>query len=108
MELIKLDIRKSGIELTAEAKAEAARANELLYSGKGAGNDFLGWVNLPSSISADELASIKAQAERLRAKADVVVCIGIEWIFHLFCIFQNFVSPLKARRHIPFLIVFYP
>ena len=77
MELIKLDIRKSGIELTAEAKAEAARANELLYSGKGAGNDFLGWVNLPSSISADELASIKAQAERLRAKADVVVCIGI-------------------------------
>lgn len=28
MELIKLDIRKSGIELTAEAKAEAARAND--------------------------------------------------------------------------------
>ena len=77
MELIKLDIRKSGVEITAEAKAEAARANELLYSGKGAGNDFLGWVNLPSSISADEMAAIKAEAEHLRAKADVVVCIGI-------------------------------
>ena len=31
-------------------------AAELLYNGQGAGNDFIGWVNLPSSITADELA----------------------------------------------------
>ena len=77
MELIKLDISKSGIEIGPELKREAAEANELLHSGKGAGNDFLGWINLPSSIGAGELEAIKAQAAKLRAKAEVVVCIGI-------------------------------
>ncbi|MCH5330630.1 MAG: glucose-6-phosphate isomerase [Alistipes sp.] len=77
MELVKVDIRKAGIELTAELEAQAARANELLCSGKGAGNDFLGWVHLPSSITDDELSAIEAQAAALRAKADAIVCIGI-------------------------------
>ena len=77
MELIKLDIRKAGITPTAELYAQAAAANKMLHTGEGAGNDFLGWVNLPSSIDATELATIKAQAEKLRAKAEVVICIGI-------------------------------
>ena len=77
MELIKVDIRKAEIKLTAELEAQAARANELLVSGEGAGNDFLGWVNLPSSITDAELSAIEAQAAALRAKADAVVCIGI-------------------------------
>ena len=77
MELIKVDTGKAGIVLTAESEAQAARANALLESGEGAGSDFLGWVNLPSSITDDELAAIEAQAAALRAKADVVVCIGI-------------------------------
>ena len=77
MELIKLDIRKAGITPTAELYAQAAAANKMLHTGEGAGNDFLGWVNLPSSIEATELATIKAQAEKLRAKAEVVICIGI-------------------------------
>ena len=49
----------------------------MLHTGEGAGNDFLGWVALPSSIDAAELAAIKAQADKLRAKAEVVICIGI-------------------------------
>ncbi len=77
MELIKLDIRKAGVTPTAELYAQAAAANKMLHTGEGAGNDFLGWVNLPSSIDANELATIKAQAEKLRAKAEVVICIGI-------------------------------
>ena len=77
MELIKVDIRKAGIALTAELEAQAAAANKLLCTGEGAGNDFLGWVNLPSSITDEELAAIEAQAAALRAKADAVVCIGI-------------------------------
>ena len=77
MELIKVDTGKAGIELTAELEAQAARANELLVSGKGAGSDFLGWVDLPSSITDDELSAIEVQAAALRAKADAVVCIGI-------------------------------
>ncbi len=51
MDMLKLDIRKSGVEITPAMQAEAQQANALLHSGKGAGNDFLGWVHLPSSIS---------------------------------------------------------
>ncbi|MBQ7342431.1 MAG: glucose-6-phosphate isomerase [Alistipes sp.] len=77
MELIKLDIRKTGVTPTAELYAQAAAANKMLHTGEGAGNDFLGWVALPSSIDAAEIATIKAQADKLRAKAEVVICIGI-------------------------------
>ena len=52
-------------------------ANALLHSGKGAGNDFLGWVHLPSSISEADIAAIEAEAAKLRAKADLIICIGI-------------------------------
>ena len=74
---MKLDVAKSGVVISAEMKAAAQKANELLHSGEGAGNDFLGWVNLPSSIDAEQIAAIEAQAAKLRAKADVVICIGI-------------------------------
>ncbi|MBR4853132.1 MAG: glucose-6-phosphate isomerase [Alistipes sp.] len=77
MSLMKLDIAKSGVTITEAMKAEAAKANALLHSGEGAGNDFLGWVNLPSSIDEAQLKAIEEQAAKLRAKADVVICIGI-------------------------------
>ena len=77
MSLMKLETAKSGVVITEEMKAQAAAANELLHTGKGAGNDFLGWVNLPSSIDANQIEAIEAQAAKLRAKADVVICIGI-------------------------------
>ena len=77
MSLMKLDVAKSGVVITPEMEAAAQKANELLHSGEGAGNDFLGWVNLPSSIDAEQIAAIEAQAAALRAKADVVICIGI-------------------------------
>lgn len=59
METIKLDISKTGIAVSAEMQAKAQAANALLESGKGAGNDFLGWVHLPSSISAAEIEAIE-------------------------------------------------
>ena len=77
MSSIKLDIAKSGVVITEQMKAQAQQANELLHSGKGAGSDFLGWVHLPSSIDDAQIAAIEAQAEKLRAKAEVVICIGI-------------------------------
>ena len=77
MSLMKLETAKSGVVITEEMKAQAAAANKLLHTGKGAGNDFLGWVNLPSSIDANQIEAIEAQAAKLRAKADVVICIGI-------------------------------
>jgi len=48
-----------------------------LYKQTGKGNDFLGWVNLPSSISAAEIADIKATAQKMRQLCEVVVVIGI-------------------------------
>ena len=77
MNALKLDITKSGVMITPDMEKAALEANALLYSGKGAGNDFLGWVHLPSSISAADIEAIEAEAARLRAKADVVICIGI-------------------------------
>ena len=77
MALLKLNTAKSGITFSEELKQSALAANALLHSGKGAGNDFLGWVNLPSSIDKAQIDAINACAASLRAKADVVICIGI-------------------------------
>uniref|UniRef100_UPI004057A10F glucose-6-phosphate isomerase n=1 Tax=Alistipes sp. TaxID=1872444 RepID=UPI004057A10F len=77
MEILKLSTAKSGVAFSEELKRSALAANELLHSGKGAGNDFLGWVNLPSSIDKAQLDAVNSCAARLRAKADVVICIGI-------------------------------
>ncbi len=77
MKNLKLDISKAGVSITAEMEAKALAANSLLHSGKGAGNDFLGWVHLPSSITDSEIAAINGVADKLRAKADVIICIGI-------------------------------
>lgn len=77
MKLVKLNTAKSGIVFSEELKQAAMAANSLLHSGKGAGSDFLGWVNLPSSIDKTQIDAINACAASLRAKADVVICIGI-------------------------------
>lgn len=76
-EILKLDTSKSGVEVTSAMQAKAMEANSLLHSKQGAGSDFLGWVGLPSSITADQIAALEAQAAKLRAKAEVIVCIGI-------------------------------
>ena len=77
MNFIKLDTSKAAVTVSAELRAAAEASNALLASGKGAGNDFLGWVALPSSIDAEQLAAIKSSADKLRSKAEVIVCIGI-------------------------------
>jgi glucose-6-phosphate isomerase len=48
-----------------------------LINGKGAGNDFTGWVKLPSSTDKDLLDDIMQEATRLKDKSDVVVVVGI-------------------------------
>ncbi len=57
--------------------ANAAECNELLENGKGKGNDFLGWVNLPSQVSSELVEDIKATAAKLQSLCEVVVVIGI-------------------------------
>ena len=74
---MKIDISKTGYQISDEMKAKALAANALLHSGEGAGNDFLGWVKLPSSITEADLDAIEAAANKLREKCDLVICIGI-------------------------------
>lgn len=61
----------------AEEAALTAAANELLENGQGLGNDFLGWVHLPSQTTDAFLDEVQACADRLRAKAEVIVVAGI-------------------------------
>ena len=58
-----------------EAKVMACMAT--LHNGDGAGNDFLGWLRLPSSITDEELTDIENTAKTLREKCEVVVAVGI-------------------------------
>lgn len=57
--------------------AEICEAHEKLMNGTGAGNDFLGWVNLPNDYDKAEYARIKAAAEKIRNTAEVLIVIGI-------------------------------
>ena len=52
-------------------------AHKLLESGEGPGNDFLGWVTLPTDYDKEEFARIKAAAERIKKNTEVFIVIGI-------------------------------
>ncbi len=55
----------------------ADNAFELLASGKGPGNDFLGWVELPVNYDKEEFRRIKIAAEKIKNSCDILVVIGI-------------------------------
>lgn len=66
------------LESIQELQAEATQALNTVLNGTGAGNDFLGWVNLPSeTINSDLIDEITSVANVLRAECEAVVCIGI-------------------------------
>ena len=79
--MIKLDISKATPFLSAEAVAslepQVKAAQQALEAGTCAGNDFLGWLHLPSSIAAEHLADIKQTAQVLRENCDTIVVAGI-------------------------------
>lgn len=76
MTVIKVDI-SNAVEEPDGLCRHAQEANQLLHTGGGAGNDYLGWVNLPSSMLAEEIKEIKCIAASLREKAEVIISIGI-------------------------------
>lgn len=57
--------------------AEIEKQNVALHKKTGKGNDFLGWVNLPSSISEHEIKELQSVADSLRKKCEIVVVVGI-------------------------------
>lgn len=58
-------------------KAQVESAAETLHNKTGLGNDFLGWVELPTNYDKDEFARIKAAAERIKSNSDILIVIGI-------------------------------
>ncbi len=52
-------------------------AHDMLHNKTGAGNDFLGWVNLPTDYDKEEFARIKKAAEKIRNDSDILIVIGI-------------------------------
>ncbi|MBR2155311.1 MAG: glucose-6-phosphate isomerase, partial [Bacteroidaceae bacterium] len=81
MENLKLDITKAASFLAEGAvkafEPQVKAAQEALENGTCPGNDFLGWLHLPSSITPAFLDEVQAVADTLRQKCEVVVVAGI-------------------------------
>ena len=58
-------------------KAETIAAKDVLVGRTGAGNDFLGWIDLPVNYDKEEFARIKASAAKIQSDSDVLIVIGI-------------------------------
>ena len=58
-------------------EAEALAAYKTVAQRDGAGNDFLGWVDLPVDYDKEEFVRIKNAAERIKKSCDVFIAIGI-------------------------------
>lgn len=81
MKKITFDYSKTGHvisenEMKSMSKLTEA-AKELLLSKEGAGNDFLGWIDLPVNYDRDEFARIKRAAKKIQSDSDVLLVIGI-------------------------------
>ncbi len=79
--MIKLDYSKALKFISEEEmenmKAITENAAKTLHEGTGAGNDFLGWVDLPENYDKEEFARIKDCAKRIQNNSEVLVVVGI-------------------------------
>lgn len=67
-------IREHEVE---EMKKQVLNAREVLVSKTGAGNDFLGWIDLPVDYDKEEFARIKKAAAKIQEDSEVLLVIGI-------------------------------
>lgn len=81
MKKLELDLSKVldfvSCEEIAKMEEEVKNAEKLLMEGTGEGNDFLGWINLPTNYDKDEFERIKVAAKKIRENSEVLVVIGI-------------------------------
>ena len=79
--MVQLNIEKTFGFITKESvnayEADVMAAQEALEKGTRPGNDFLGWLHLPSSITKEHLNDLKATAQTLRENCEVIVVAGI-------------------------------
>lgn len=78
---VKLDYSKTAGFISAEElenmKHAVLDAKEVLLTKSGAGNDFLGWIDLPVEYDKDEFARIKEAAKKIQNDSDVLLVVGI-------------------------------
>ncbi len=58
-------------------KEIVGNARDILVGGTGAGNDYIGWVNLPVDYDKEEFVRIQKAAEKIKSDSEVLVVIGI-------------------------------
>ncbi len=66
-----------GAEEVKFMEAQAAAVKDVLVGKKGAGNDFLGWIDLPVNYDKDEFARIQKAAAKIQSDSEVLLVIGI-------------------------------
>ena len=57
--------------------AQVKSAHEALHSGTGLGNDFIGWLTLPTDYDKDEFDRIKKAAKKIQSDTEIFIVIGI-------------------------------
>ncbi|MCI8991909.1 MAG: glucose-6-phosphate isomerase [Eubacterium sp.] len=81
MEKITLDYSKTSDFVSNDElgfmEGQVKAAADLLISKEGAGNDYLGWLDLPVDYDKEEFARIKKAAEKIKADSEVLVVVGI-------------------------------
>jgi glucose-6-phosphate isomerase len=78
---LKLDLSKvepyAKVQELDYMEAMVKGAHEALHNKSGAGNEFLGWLDLPVNYDKEEFARIKNASERIKKNSDVLIVIGI-------------------------------
>ena len=91
-----------GKESMQSYESKVASTYNTIYNRTGAGNDFLGWVNLPSEIDENLIADIEQTAAALRRKSDIFVVIGIGGSYlgarAVIEALQNHFAPLSGEK----------
>ena len=79
MNKITLDYSKTGVSQSEidYLKPHIQTAHTMLHEKTGAGNDFLGWIDLPINYDKQEFSNIKKAAEKIKSDSDVLIVIGI-------------------------------
>jgi len=67
-------VKKEELE---QMEAMVKTAHDLIHQKTGAGNAFMGWVDLPNAYNKEELERIKAAANKIRSHSDALIVIGI-------------------------------
>ncbi|MDY5813403.1 MAG: glucose-6-phosphate isomerase [Bacteroides sp.] len=110
--MIRLDIAKTAGNIAPSVlnsyEPAVKQAQEMLEKGTGLGNDFLGWLHLPSSIDEQHLADLEQTAETLRSRCQVVVVAGIGGSYlgarAVIEALSNSFEPLQPRKDAPVIV----